>query len=163
MVGFYIPIEDWNEKLLEFNNLSDSNSIKLFSFELKRRIDRSNYREYFFQTVSNSSWANEGYLVAAEIKDDDELNSELERLSTSFGIGIIHIDMDDIDSSNVVFPAKTKSILDWELMNKLCEQNSDFETFVDDITKDYKVKTIHKNQYDSIIDEPAEYIKKIRK
>jgi len=36
MVGFYIPIEDWNERLLELNNISDSNSIKIYSFELKK-------------------------------------------------------------------------------------------------------------------------------
>lgn len=163
MVGFYIPIEDWNERLLEFNNISDSNSIRIYSFELKKRIDKSNYREYFFQAVSNSSWSNEGYLVAAEIKEDDDLYSELERLSSSFGIGIIKLDIEDIDSSNVVFPAKSKAFLDWETMNKLCEQNRDFESFIDDITKDYKVKTIHKNQYDKVLEEPLEYIEKLKR
>jgi len=161
MVGFYIPIDDWNEKLLELNDISDSNSIKLFSFELKKRIDKSNYREYFFQAVSNSSWSNEGYLVAAEIKEDDDLYSELERLSGSFGIGIIRLDIEDIDSSRVVFPARQRQVLDWELMNKLCEQNPDFELFIDDITKDFKVKTIHKNQYDKIMEDPTEYIENL--
>jgi hypothetical protein len=163
MVGFYIPIEDWNQKLLEFNNISDSNSIKIYSFELKKRIDKSNYRECYFQAVSNSSWSNEGYLVTAEIKEDDDLYTELERLSSSFGIGIIKLDIEDIDSSKVMFPAKAKAFLDWETMNKLCEQNSDFESFIDDITKDYKVKTIHKNQYDKVIEEPFEYIEKLKK
>ncbi len=163
MVGFYIPIDDWNEKLLELNDISDSNSIKLYSLELKKIIDKSNYREFFFQAVSNSSWSNEGYLVAAEIKEDDDLYSELERLSGSFGIGIIRLDLEDIDSSRVIFPAKQKNILDWELMNKLCEQNPDFELFIDDITKDFKVKTIHKNQYDKIFDDPTEYIEKLLK
>jgi len=161
MVGFYIPIDDWNDKLLELNDISDSNSIRLFSFELKKRIDKSNYREYFFQAVSNSSWSNEGYLVAAEIKEDDDLYSELERLSGSFGIGIIRLDIEDIDSSRVVFPAKQKTSLDWELMNKLCEQNPDFERFIDDVTKDFKVKTIHKNQYDKIMEDPTEYVEKL--
>jgi len=161
MVGFYIPIDDWNEKLLELNDISDSNSIRLFSFELKKRIDKTNYREYFFQAVSNSSWSNEGYLVAAEIKEDDDLYSELERLSRSFGIGIIRLDIEDIDSSRVVFPARQRQVLDWELMNKLCEQNPDFELFIDDITKDFKVKTIHKNQYDKILEDPTEYIEKL--
>jgi len=163
LVGFYIPIDDWNERLLEFNNFSESNSIKMFSFELKRRIDKSNYREYYFQEVSNSSWANEGYLVAAEIKEDDDLHSELERLSGSFGIGVIQLDLEDIDASRVVFPARQRQNLDWELMNKLCEQNHDFESFIDDIIKDFKVKTIHKNQYDRVPDDPNEYIRTILK
>ena len=162
MVGFYIPIEDWNETLLEFNTISETNAIKLYSFEIKKKIDKSNYREYFFQSVSNSSWANEGYLVTSFIKEDDDLYSELERLSTSFGIGIIKIDINDIDASNVVFPSRYKNNLDWVLMNKLCEQNSDFKNFIDAVTKDYKVKTIHKDQYDIIIDNINEYINKIK-
>lgn len=31
----------------------------------------TNLREYYFQAVSNSSWANEGYIVALDIDDAD--------------------------------------------------------------------------------------------
>ena len=65
MVGVYIPIDDWNSEIIELNTISNSNAITLYSFELKKKIDRSNYREYFFQAVSNSSWANEGYFLAS--------------------------------------------------------------------------------------------------
>lgn len=150
MVGFYIPIGDWNSHLLEFNRITDSKAILLYSFELKKRIDRSNYRASFFQAVSNSSWAHEGYLVAAQLKGDDDLYSELERLSTAFGIGIIVLDLEDLDASRVLFAARRRDTLDWELMNKLCEQNPDFESFLDDVTKDYRVSTIHREQYDPI-------------
>lgn len=160
MVGFYIPIDDWNEHLLEFNAISQSKSITLYSFEIKKKIDKSNYRASFFQAVSNSSWANEGYLVTVYLKQDDDLYSELERLTSAFGIGLILLDIEDIDSSKVVFVAKTKTVLDWELMNKLCEQNPDFDQFIDDITKDFKVKTIHQSQYEKILDDPTSYIKK---
>ncbi|MCL4530067.1 MAG: HTH domain-containing protein [Chloroflexi bacterium] len=162
MVGFYSPIDDWNGKLLEFNKATDKTAIRLFSFELKKQIDRSNYREYFFQAVSNSSWAHEGYLVASYVQQQDDLLSELERLSTSFGIGIIFLDLDDIDSSTVLFPAKSKDYLDWETMNKLCEQNPDFETFIDDVQRDYAGKKIHPSEYEPITNDPEEYIKKIR-
>lgn len=162
MVGFYSPIDDWNGKLLEFNKATDKTAIRLFSFELKKQIDRSNYREYFFQAVSNSSWAHEGYLVACYIQQQDDLLSELERLSTSFGIGIIFLDLEDIDSSTVLFPAKSKDYLDWETMNKLCEQNPDFETFIDDVQRDYAGKKIHPSEYDTITNDPEEYIKRIR-
>ena len=42
MVGFYSPIDDWNGKLLEFNKATDKTAIRLYSFELKKEIDRSN-------------------------------------------------------------------------------------------------------------------------
>lgn len=152
MVGFYLPIDDWNTDLLDFNKITDNNSLKLFSFELKIKLDKSNYRESFFQAVSNSTWAHEGYLVAANIANDDDLLSELERLSMSFGIGIISLNLEDIDSSSVLYHARKRDNLDWETMNKLSEQNIDFRKFIQDIKIDFESKRIHKNEYDIIID-----------
>jgi hypothetical protein len=162
MIGFYSPIDDWNSKLLEFNKATDKTAIRLYSFEIKKEIDRINYRENFFQAVSNSSWANEGYLVTCSIQQDDNLLSELERLSASFGIGVIVLDLDDIDSSLVLFSARSKDYLDWETMNKLCEQNRDFESFIDDVQRDYTGKKIHASEYESIINDPEVYIRKMR-
>lgn len=161
LVGFHLPLDDWNPDLIEFNRISDNNALKLFSFELKKSLTKGNYREAFFQAVSNSSWANEGYLVAAEIKQDDDLLSELERLSMSFGIGVIQLDLTDIDSSGIIYHAKTRTQLDWETMNKLSEQNDDFRQFLKDVKIDFDSKRIHKSEYDKIIDDPESYIKKI--
>ena len=66
LVGFYLPVGEWSQELIELNRISSNDALKLFSFELKRSINKGNYRESFFQAVSNSSWAHEGYLVAAE-------------------------------------------------------------------------------------------------
>ncbi|WP_243251063.1 hypothetical protein [Clostridium sp. D43t1_170807_H7] len=49
----------------------------------------SNLREYYFQAVSNLSWANEGYLVALEIDDEPLLRDELRRLNNSLRKGIM--------------------------------------------------------------------------
>ncbi len=163
LVGFYFPLDDWNQDLIEFNRISDNNALKLFSFELKKSITKGNYRESFFQAVSNSSWANEGYLIAAEIKQDDDLMSELERLSISFGIGVIHLDLDDIDSSKILFHAKTKPQLGWETMNKLSEQNEDFREFLGNVKIDFDSKRIHKSGYDKVIENPESYISGINK
>lgn len=160
LVGFYLPIEDWNENLIEFNRLSDNNALRLFSFEIKKNINKSNYRANYFQAVSNSSWAHEGYLVVPEITQDDDLLAELERLTMSFGIGIIQLELKDIDSSRVLFSAKQKPSLDWETMNKLSEQNKDFDKFIKDVKIDFNSMVIHKSEYDSIISNPEEYIKK---
>lgn len=51
IVGVYIPIEDWNPEIIEFSKISNANAIELISFEMKKEINRSNYREYFFQAV----------------------------------------------------------------------------------------------------------------
>jgi hypothetical protein len=158
MVGFYLPIEDWRPEVIEFNRLLDNNSIRLFSFEIKKSLNRTNYRESYFQAVSNSSWAHEGYLVASEILQDDDFLAELERLAASFGIGIIHLDLEDIDSSSVLYPARIRGTLDWETINKLCDQNPDFEKFVEDVKIDFEAKRIHRAEYDEVIKEPVQYI-----
>jgi len=158
MVGFYLPIDDWRPDVIEFNRLSDNNSLKLFSFELKKSLTKGNYREAYFQAVSNSSWAHEGYLVAANILQDDDFRAELERLAASFGIGIIHLDPTDIDGSTILYPAKIKPTLDWETINKLCEQNGDFEKFLQDVKIDFESKRVHKAEYDEVIKDIEKYI-----
>ena len=158
MVGFYIPLDDWRPGVIEFNRLSDNNSLRLFSFEIKKALNKGNYRESYFQAVSNSSWAHEGYLVAAEILQDDEFLSELERLASSFGIGIIHLDPKDIDGSTILYPARQKVTLDWETINKLCEQNCDFEKFIEDVKIDFESKRIHKAEYDEVVKDVESYI-----
>ena len=117
------------------------------------------FRESFFQAVSNSSWAHEGYLITKSIEKDDDLLSELQRLSMSFGIGIIHLDLEDIDASSILFPAKIKNQLDWETMNKLSQDNRDFAKFLKDIKIDFNSKRIHKTEYDDILPDPEKYIK----
>jgi uncharacterized protein len=150
MVGFYLPLKDWQPNVIELNRVSDNNSLKLFSFELKRSLTRATYRASYFQAVSNSSWAHEGYLVSADILDDDDLLGELERLASSFGIGIIHLDIEDVDSSRIVFPARSRDTLDWPTINKLCDQNKDFEKFLKDIKIDFEAREIHTTKYDPV-------------
>jgi len=167
MVGVYLPFEDMEEKVIALNREVGQESVfRLFSFELKKELTRKNYRECFFQAVSNSSWAHAGYLVAAKIPEDEELDHELERLSSAFGIGIIYLDLEDIDASYVVYPAKTKSTLNWETINKLYALNEDFREFIDNVHDDIKTIKIRPLQYDSVLEEPSEYIQtqmKVRK
>jgi hypothetical protein len=159
MVGFYLPLEDWKPNVIGLNRLCDNNSLKLYSFEIKKSLHKGNYRESYFQAVSNSSWAHEGYLVAADIRQDDDLLAELERLASSFRIGIIHLDPFDIDGSRILYPARIREILDWETINKLCEQNSDFDKFLQDVKIDFEGKRIHKSEYDLLEKDIAKYIK----
>ena len=95
-VGFSIPLDDWSADVINFNELSDRNALMVFSFEIKRRLTKSNYRESFFQAVSNSSWAHQGFLDTAKIDEDDDLLAELSGLASSSGIGIIQLQLADL-------------------------------------------------------------------
>lgn len=163
MVGFSIPLQDWQPDVIAFNDLTDRNSLVLFSFEIKRHISKSTYRESFFQAVSNSSWAHQGYLVTAGIDEDDDLLAELERLASSFGIGIIQIDLADMSESRVVYPARVRSSLDWETINKLCEQNEDFQKFLQSVKIDVTSRKIHRAEYDSVLQDIDQYISNLGK
>lgn len=108
------------------------NAVEIYSYELKKEIN-SDYdlKRCFFQSVSNSSWANYGFLVAFEIGDN--LLDELERLNHSFGIGVIQLKANPYESQ-ILFPAKYK-ILDFKTIEKLCNINTDFNKFFEQIEK----------------------------
>lgn len=118
-------------------------------------------REYFFQAVSNSSWANEGYLVALKYSDDSEFRDEMRRLNNAFGIGFIKLNAEDVAQSEILLPAKENKSNDWEMIDRLVEENPDFKTFIDWITEDYQVKKV-KSRYDEVFspEKMKEYVVK---
>ncbi|MEG2868856.1 MAG: HTH domain-containing protein [Terrisporobacter sp.] len=152
MVGFYFPLNDWDKNVINLSNNIGSTPVKLYSFELKRKLEFSNIREAFFQAVSNSSWANEGYLVSPNICDDSDFIDELKRLSSSFGIGIIEIDIEYPDDSKIIFQAKNKSELDWETINKLISINEGFKEFISDINACITSNKIYTTAYDTVLE-----------
>jgi uncharacterized protein len=150
VVGCYFPFGDWKDEVVEVSLTMGYSAVKLFSFELKRELNFSNLREAFFQAVSNSSWANEGYLAAANVASDDDFRNELERLSTSFGIGVISIDVEDPDSTTILFPARPRDAIDWDAVNKL-SFNPDFRDFLKRIKVDIASREVRKELYDDVL------------
>ncbi|MGL2370354.1 HTH domain-containing protein [Helicobacter pylori] len=139
IVGVYFPQNDrrknYKIETLEFLHNTGQNSYKLFSFELKIRINLSNLKASYFQAVSNSSWANEGYLVVFIL--DDEVLNELRRLNQSFGIGVIKLES-EISNSKILLPAKEREI-DMQTLNMLIDDSAeDFKPFIKDINKQIK-------------------------
>lgn len=151
MVGCYYRTQDWKNEVADFSNAIGIRSIVLYSFEIKRELSFKNLRESFFQCVSNSSWANESYLVAAIISDDEDFMKELERLSLSFGIGVIELNMEDPHSSELIIPAKHKKDLDFETINKLA-MNNDFRSFLTTIKTDFKSGKVYDKEYDKVLE-----------
>lgn len=115
------------------NLLSNINqgSYQFYSFELKISINFSNLKECYFQAVSNSSWANEGYLVVFKDIEEDVLK-ELKRLNQSFGIGVIQLEKNPLESE-VILPAHSRN-LDIETLNMLVKDSPDFQNFVKEIS-----------------------------
>ncbi|WP_181227541.1 HTH domain-containing protein [Helicobacter pylori] len=129
----YFPYNGYEEETLKFLHHTGQKRHKLFSFELKKELSFSNLKESYFQAVSNSTWANEGYLVVFE-KIKDEVLGELRRLNQSFGIGVIKLES-EISNSKILLPAKEREI-DIPTLNMLIEQSpKDFKPFMANINK----------------------------
>ncbi|EMH19608.1 hypothetical protein HMPREF1448_00925 [Helicobacter pylori HP260AFi] len=134
---------------------------KLFSFEFKKELSFYNLKESYFQAVSNSTWANEGYLVVFKI--DYEVLGELGRLNQSFGIGVIKLES-EISNSKILLPAKEREV-DIPTLNMLVEQSpEDFKPFMEKINDQLEVgfnKQIAMNGFDPVLDDEAmqKYIK----
>ena len=152
LVGVYFPFKDYHDKTLKLLETFKENQYKLFSFEIKTEINFSYLREYYFQAVSNSTWAHEGYLVTLKIDKDPLFIDEVRRLNNAFGIGIIKLDSQNIEQSEILFSAKTKEFLDWETIDRLTDENTDFRVFLDDLMEDAKVSKV-KSNYDKVLSE----------
>lgn len=115
-----------------FKATSNDKSVEIYSYELKKEINNDyELKRFFFQAVSNSSWANYGYLVSYEIGDD--LLDELERLNNSFGIGVILLKANPYES-RVLFQARRRE-LDFRTISKLCSANKGFREFFEQMEK----------------------------
>jgi hypothetical protein len=107
--------------------INQVDTVKLSSYELKREINSdSELKKAFFQAVSNSSWANFGYLVAFEF--GDSLTEEIARLNQAFGIGVIELNSNPYQSK-ILFQPKYKD-LDFKTIDKLCKMNEKFKHFI---------------------------------
>ena len=121
---------DISSRLLK--TLEKKDSCEIISYELKKEIN-SDYelKKSYFQAVSNSSWANKGYLVALDINTN--LYSELERLNKAFGIGIIKLHSNPFESQ-ILFQSSYRE-LDYQTIDKLSNINGKYEDIIEQIEK----------------------------
>ncbi|WRG73476.1 COG2958 family protein [Helicobacter pylori] len=148
MVGVrFLHAELSNENLIAFSKKFDTLPVKLVSFELKKEISVHDCRECYFQAISNSSWANEGYLVGRHIDTHNpQLMDLLKRLHASFGIGVIDLRTDE-DKSAILLNAKYKEKIDYTVALELSAKNEKFSGFLKSVV-DYDPN--HKDEFDEV-------------
>ncbi|MGN8445673.1 HTH domain-containing protein [Helicobacter pylori] len=163
IVGVYFPynkyssFDKYDGEILKFLHHTGQKKHKLFSFELKVNLKLTNLKESYFQAVSNSTWANEGYLVVKSIgkKDEKDVLDELRRLNQSFGIGVIKLES-EISNSKILLPAREREI-DIPTLNMLVEQSPvDFKPFMIDINTQIEKgldTPIEMNGFDKVLDD----------
>lgn len=158
IVAVHYAFEDLDKNVVDLAARVGESVIRLYSFELKKSITLDNVREFYFQAVSNSSWANEGYIVAPRISDD--AIQQLVKLNASFGIGVIRLNLADVYQSEILIPSKEVETLDLGLMDDLVRINPDFNGFIMNIHKTLKTDEPVASHYDDILDsgELSDYI-----
>lgn len=119
---------EWDREIRACVQQVGAQRTRLWSFEVKLLVNRSNVREVWFQAVSNSSWANFGYLVAADIQES--AMKELRLLAASYGIGLIRLNAEDPSESEILIPARERPDIDWDACNRLALENTDFRDFI---------------------------------
>ncbi len=152
MVGVRFLHAEWShENLIAFSKKFDTLPVKLVSFELKREISVSNCRECYFQAISNSSWANEGYLVGHHIDTHNpQLMDLLKRLHASFGIGVIDLRTDE-DKSAILLNAKYKEKIDYTVALELSDKNPKFSGFLKSVVDyDPDFPNRYKDEFDEV-------------
>ena len=135
-----------NKSVLELFNHINLPTTELYAYELKLKLTLGSLTEYYFQALSNSGWANEAWLVAMEIDENnyDELMEEIKRLNQSFGVGVIKLDYYNPEDSEILFSAKKRNYLDIDTMHKLC-YNRQFQDFINDVNEILEAKDKSKN------------------
>ena len=121
----------WSEVVRACVRGSNDAVFRLWSFEVKKTLNRSNVRKSFFQAVSNSSWANFAYLVTANL--DSAVEAELLMLSGLHGVGVLLLNQQSLFDSQILIPARERTNIDWLSVNRIVEENSDFEAFIDQV------------------------------
>ncbi|OOQ21784.1 HrgA protein [Helicobacter pylori] len=152
MVGVrFLHAELSNENLIAFSKKFDTLPVKLVSFELKKEISVNNCRECYFQAISNSSWANEGYLVGRHIDTHNpQLMDLLKRLHASFGIGVIDLRTDE-DKSAILLNAKYKEKIDYTVALELSDKNEKFSGFLKSVVDyDPDFPNRYKDEFDEV-------------
>lgn len=162
LIGIYFPFKDYEKLTLDTLALLNEKSYKVFAFEMKINITLANLREYYFQAVSNSSWANEGYLVAPNISDDDDFMSELSLLNNAFGIGVIKLNIEFPEQSEILFYSKLHNSIDINMLDKLISKNNNVQEIFNNLVESNQLsRIVNKNDFDEVLndDEYKTYIK----
>lgn len=123
--------QGWSDVVRACVRGSNDSFFRLWSFEVKKTLNKSNVRKSFFQAVSNSSWASFAYLVTANL--DSSVEAELQMLSGLHGVGVILLNQQSLFDSQILIPARERTNIDWLSVNRIVEENRDFEAFVDQV------------------------------
>jgi len=85
--------------------------------------------------------------------DEPQLIDEIRRMNNSFGIGLIKLNPESIDESEIIFQSRVTTDLDRDTIDRLVENNKNFRDFMQDVVEDIQVGKIKRGYDISMNDE----------
>ena len=144
------PVDkEWHDLVKSCVKEGSGQRVRFWSFEVKMDLNSSNTRKSYFQAVSNSSWANEGYLVATSISTP-AVEQELRMLSALHGIGVIILNPENPSESDMILPARYRAEVDWQSVNRIVEENRDFKDYIELISTYYLSKRLYPRDWNKV-------------
>lgn len=144
------PVDkEWNELIRNCVKHGGGQSVRLWSFEVKKHLTGSSVRKSFFQAVSNSGWANEGYLVSTSISDSN-VEQELRMLSALHGIGVILLNPENPSESEILLPAEARDDVNWQSVNRILAENDDFRDFIELVSTYYQTGRVRSRDWNKV-------------
>lgn len=89
--------------------------------------------------------------MAPSISSDSDFLDDLQRLSNAFGIGVIHLDIEHAEQSEILFQVRRREELDWSTVDRLASINPDFRDFLTGISHTGMIQTVS-GSYDKILE-----------
>lgn len=147
IVGLEFLASNYDEHIRVFmNDVAPIEKIALYSYEVKLSLTKSTVREKFLQAATNSTWANYGFLVAAEI--DSEAMDECKLLANQFGIGLIRLDTEEpTENSDIIIQVQRKN-LNWQTIDRIYKENKDFRDYIKYVNNSIKTNEVNPKDWD---------------
>lgn len=163
LIGVHFPFGELHKDTIEILSVLEVNPIRFFSFEMKKELTIGNLRKCYFQAVSNSSWATEGYLVAPQIDESEDFIQELALLNNAFGIGVIKLNPGEPAQSKILFQSAVKKSLDINMLNKLIDRSEEVKQLFEIVKNSMKINKVDdRDKFDKVI-EDEEYLTTFQK
>lgn len=142
-----MPSNVWKENVRLGAIASGAPQSKIWSFEVKYEINSiSDARKSYLQAITNSAWANYGYLVATKISTT--AFDELKLFHELHGIGVLLLDTGNPENDTVIkLSARERESVDWPMCNRIACQNKDFEQFLGKVADFHKLGKTHKKDW----------------
>ena len=86
--------------------------------------------------------------MAATVEGDGTLK-ELRMLASAHGIGVIQLDVENPAESQILIPARERSEIDWDMCNRLTEENADFAEFIGRIRRFHQTGEVSTKEWEA--------------